>query len=58
VIKFLATDQSMLNDIHAGLKTIVRFKIIVALVKHPKGADVLARFAAAVDQILGSTHTA
>ncbi len=27
VIKFLGTDQSMLNDIHAGLKRIARFKI-------------------------------
>ncbi len=27
MIKFLGTDQSMLNDIHAELKTIARFKI-------------------------------
>jgi beta-lactamase class A len=51
------------KDFHADSGVIVDKKagyqyIIVALVEHPKGADVLARFAAVVDQILDSTHPA
>ena len=46
-------DSGVIVDKKAGYQY-----IIVALVEHPKGADVLARFAAVVDQILDSTHTA
>ena len=45
-------DSGVIVDKKAGYQY-----IIVALVEHPKGADVLARFAAVVDQILDSTHT-
>jgi beta-lactamase class A len=45
-------DSGIIVDKKAGYQY-----IIVALVEHPKGADILARFAAAVDQILDSTHT-
>ena len=39
MIKFLGTDQSMLNDIHAGLKTITRFKISNKSFIHSPGKE-------------------